>query len=239
MPNHNTNLNDKQILILKLAYKFRYLTTDTLSRRLQRTHFAAYNTLNILYDSGYLHRVYDKSFKLQNKSARYCLTTKAVQYLSNESHGLNKRVLSGRRYEQNKSAEFMDQQVAIFKAYLDLKDSTPDELVIFTATEMTTFRGFLRPLPNLFVQNKTSGHIYFIELTDGQHLFLVKKRIRKYIDHYQSDVWTGADYPQVVFVRALLSDRRRLKLYAENQMEDKYLDEDEISFKVVNKALFI
>lgn len=237
MTTHRTYLNKNQILILKLAYKFRYLTSTTLNRRLQRSHNAANNALNILHESGYLHKIYDKSFRLQNKSARYCLTTKALQFLSDESLGLSKRVLSSRRYEQNKTEDFMDFQVAIFTAYLDLKESTTDDLVIFTATEMATLRGFLRPVPSLFVQNKTSGRSYFIELTQGQHLFLVKKRIRKYIDHYQSDVWTGNTYPEIIIVRDSSSDRRRLKLYAENQMDEKYLDEGEISFKIVGKVI--
>ncbi len=121
MTTHRTYLNKNQILILKLAYKFRYLTSTTLNRRLQRSQNAANNALNILHETGYLHKIYDESFRLQNKSARYCLTTKALQFLSDESFGLNKRVLSSRRYEQNKTEEFIDLQVTIFTTYLDLK----------------------------------------------------------------------------------------------------------------------
>ncbi len=236
MTTHKIDLNQKQILTLKLAYKFRYLTTHTLSRRRNITQNSAQSALSILCSRGYLVRIYDSSYKLLGKPARYCLTPKAVAYLSNDEHGLSKNVLQSRRYEANKQQDFIDLQVDIFKTYLNIKEASKDELVILTASEMANVYGFIKPYPNLFVRNPTSGKQYFIELTDGQHLFLVKKRIRRYIDHIETEVWSEGSYPEVIFIRDSSSDRRRLKFYAENQMDERYLDTTEISFKIVSSS---
>lgn len=239
MTTHKIDLNQKQILTLKLAYKFRYLTTPTLSRRRNISQNSAQSALSILSSRGYLERIYDSSFKLHGKPARYCLTPKAVAYLSNDEHGLNKKVLQSRRYEASKKQDFVDLQVKIFQTYLNIKEVSKDELIILTASEMTNIHGFIKPYPSLFVRNPISGKQYFIELTDGQHLFLVKKRIRRYIDHFESEVWSEGSYPEVIIIRNSMSDRRRVKLYAENQMDEKYLDQNDLRIQTSNNEQLV
>lgn len=235
MTAHKSKLNDKQIHILKLTYKFRYLTTNNLARRLNITHNSAYSALTILNETGYLGKLYDKSYKFAGKSARYYLTPEAVKFLSDREHGLSKRVLLTRRREAEKSTEHIDLQVELFKLYLDIKDATSDNLVILTASEMAALKGFIRPYPGLYVQNRTTGKQYFIDLTDGQHLFLAKKRIRKYIDHYEADVWKGETYPEVVIVRSREGERKQLRWYVGQQMEDKYLEEKDMRIRAVSR----
>ncbi|HTE22138.1 MAG TPA: replication-relaxation family protein [Candidatus Limnocylindria bacterium] len=234
MTSHKSKLNDKQIHILKLTYKFRYLTTNNLARRLNITHNSAYSALTILNETGYLGKLYDKSYKFAGKSARYYLTPDAVKFLSGKEHGLSKKVLLTRRREAEKSTDFIDLQVELFKLYLDIKDTASDELVALTATEMGTLKGFIWPYPGLYVQNRTTGKQSFIELTDGQHLFLAKKRIRRYIQHYESDNWEGDKYPEVVIVRSRESERKQLDWYIKQQLEDKYLDESDIRIRAVS-----
>lgn len=63
--------------------------------------------------------------------------------------------------------------------------------------------------------------------------FLVKKRIRKYIEHYESDEWTWDTYPTVRIVRRLKGEREKLKAYVQEKMDDNYLDETDIVFEFV------
>lgn len=228
MAAHRLNLNENQIHILKLTYKFRYLTANNLSRRLGIARQSAHAALVTLERRGCLGKLYGKTYKLAGKSARYYLTLDAVKLLSDKKYGLNKNVLRTRRNEAGKGAEFVDLQVALFKMYLDIKESTSDDLVILTATEMAALGGFMRPYPGLYMQNRTSGKQYFIELTDGQHLFIAKKRARKYIDYYDSDAWDWGKYPEVVLIRSQTNERKQLNWYIGQKMEDAYLDEGDI-----------
>lgn len=232
-------LNDKQLLTLKLTYKFRYLTTDTLARRRDITHNSAYSALTILTQRGYLGRKHTKAYKLQNKSARYHLTLKAVKLLSQHEYGLNKKVLLTRRYEDKKSQAFIDLQVSIMEAYLDIKEvlEEPEKLIILTATEMAKLEdaGFIRPLPSLYIHYPKTGFQCFMDIIpDDQHLFLAKKRIRKYLEHCESGEWETNKYPNVYLVRRSASDRKRLKAYINEKMDDNYLDEDDINIQVIN-----
>lgn len=63
-------------------------------------------------------------------------------------------------------------------------------------------------------------------------MFLAKKRIRKYIDHYVAEKWEGK-YPEVIIVRSRESERKQLDWYIKQHLEEKYLDEDEIRIRVV------
>ncbi len=89
----------------------------------------------------------------------------------------------------------------------------------------------MKPLPSLYVNPRGQKH-YFVELTEGQHLFIVKKRIRKYIDHYESDDWEWGQYPDVHIIRKSKAECRKLQEYAEEKFDDAYLDEDDFTINV-------
>lgn len=225
-------LNEKQLNIINTVLRFRYVTTDNLSKQRNITHNSAYSALEILQADGYLGKLHDKTYRLQNKAARYFLTLQAIDYLRDTGQQITEKARNNRRREQNRSTDFVDQQVAIHAAYIDLRQRLGDKVKISVADDIQGVDGIIKPLPGLLVE-KSSGKSMFIDLADGQHLFLVKKRIRKYIDHYESDDWEWDNYPDVYIIRSSSQDRSQLKRYIEEQMDDNYLDEDDFSFRVV------
>ena len=238
---HEPKLNDKQLHILELAYIYRYLTTDNLSLFKQITHNSAYSALSILTKRGYLGRKHNKSYHLQNKSARYYLTPKAVKLLKTlaDERELDVDILDTRRYEDRKTSNFIDLQVAIMTAMMDIFFSVDDGLDISTATSMKGQEpdNYLRPYPSLEIYNKDTDYHCLIEiLPDDQHLFIAKKRIRKYIEHYDNHNWEWDKYPDIYLVRQSVSDRKRLEAYIAEKMEDAYLDEDDFRIYVVKQA---
>ena len=229
-------LTTKQTETLLIAYKFRFITTHNLAKHRNITHNSAYSALEILTDAGYLGRKHNKSYRLQNKPASYYLTPHAVSYLIKSDLNVDKDILKSRFREHAKSLEFIDQQVATHTAYLDITQKLGKSAEIKTGTEMAGIEGMIRPVPSLLVRPK-KGKSYFIELTDDQHLFLVKKRIRKYIDHYESDDWEGNEYPNVYIIRKSKVDQRKLKEYIEEKMDDAYLDSDDYSVIVSSSII--
>lgn len=241
-------LNDKQIHILLLTYKFRYLTTDTLAKLEDISHNSAYSALNILTERGYLGRKHNKSYRLQNKSARYYLTPKAVIYLQDPKFELDKEILATRRHEDKKSTSFIDHQVAIIDAFIDIKATTQYVIHrILTASDVPkdVRDEYPRPLPDLEIlyetdtdadtedsYNRTLVDIY----PDDQHLFIAKKRIRQYIQHYEDREWQWDEYPTVLIVRRSKAHVKNLNAYIVEKMEDMYLDEDDFVMKAVQKV---
>lgn len=227
-------LNNKQLSILTTVLRFRYVTTDNLAKTRNITHNSAYSALEILHNTGYLGKLHDKSYRLLNKSARYFITSQALAYLrSLDNEDINNYLLLNRRNEDQRSQDFIDQQVALHASYIEILEHFGTENV-FVASDIAGNEDVVKPLPGLYVTPKGARH-FFVELTDGQHLFLVKKRIRKYIANYDDGSWEWDEYPNIYFVRSNANDRSRLKKYIEEQMDNSYLDSDDFSFHIVSK----
>ncbi|MFI5240597.1 MAG: hypothetical protein ACHQUB_02725 [Candidatus Saccharimonadia bacterium] len=232
----NRQLNNNQTLNLNTVLTFRYVTTDNLAIYRNITHNSAYSALEILHIAGYLGKIYDKSYRLLNKSARYYLTQQGLDYVRGTATAqLDEAIYKSRKGDEKKTPDFIDQQVAIHSAYNELRASLGSNAKILTGLDTYGIEGIIKPLPGLLVQPKSGKH-FFVELADGQHLFLIRKRIRKYIQNYEDGDWEWDHYPIVYIVRSSASDRTRLRKYVEEQMDDNYLDADDFTFHVLDKA---
>ncbi len=226
-------LNNNQIQNLKTVLKFRYVTTDNLAHYQSITSNSAYSALEILSKAGYLEKIYEKSYRLLNKSARYFLTQQALIFLRSQADiQLNEAIWKSRKSDGKKTPDFIDLQVALHAAYNDLVDRFGDKIAIDTALELHGTEGVIKPLPGLLVRSNT-GKNFFVEVTDGQHLFFIRKRIRKYIENYESNEWEWDTYPDVYFIRSSASDRTRLRKFVDQQLEDNYLDDSDFTFRIV------
>ena len=229
-------LNNNQIQNLKTVLKFRYVTTDNLANYQSITTNSAYSALEILSKAGYLGKIYEKSYRLLNKSARYFLTQQALTYLRNEANvQLDETIWKSRKTDDKKTPDFIDLQVALHAAYNNLLAYFGAKIAIDTALEMHGTEGIIKPLPGLLV-TPSKGRHFFVEVADGQHLFFIRKRIRKYIENYESNEWEWDAYPDVYVIRSSASDRTRLRKFIEQQMEDNYLDDTDFTFHVIAKV---
>lgn len=227
-------LNNNQNQNLKTVLKFRYVTTDNLAHYHSITTNSAYSALEILSKAGYLEKIYEKSYRLLNKSARYFLTQQALTFLRSQADiQLDEAIWKSRKTDGKKTPDFIDLQVALHAAYNDLKGRLGNKIAIDTALELHGTEGIIKPLPGLLVTPKR-GKQFFVEIADNQHLFFIRKRIRKYIENYESNEWEWDTYPDVYFIRSSASDRTRLRKFVEQLMDDNYLDESDFTFHIVS-----
>ena len=227
-------LNTNQLQNLTTVLRFRYVTTDNLAKYQSITTNSAYSALEILYKAGYLGKIHEKSYRLLNKSARYFLTQKALTYLRDMAAiKLDNSIWNSRKNDDKKTPDFIDLQVAIHTAYNDARSRFGDKVTIDTAMELRGIEGIIRPLPGLLV-TPHKGKPFFLETADNQHLFFIRKRVRKYIENYDAGEWEWDAYPDVYFIRtSSASDRSRLRRFIEQQVEDSYLDETDFMFHVI------
>ncbi len=227
-------LNDKQLDVLITILRFRYVTADNLALYRNITHNSAYSALEILSKAGYIGKLHDKSYRLMNKSARYYLTKQGVDLLKTIVEPEQPEAIwKSRLRDATRSTDFIDQQVALHAAYNILHGQLGDSADIETTLELYGTEGIIKPIPGLLVTPKRGNH-YFVELTDNQHLFLIRKRIRKYIQNYDNHEWEWEEYPDVYIVRtSTANDRTRLRKYASQKMEEAYLDDEDFTFKVL------
>ena len=229
-------LNHNQIQNLKTVLKFRYITTDNLARYQSITTNSAYSALEILKKAGYLEKIYEKSYRLLNKSARYFLTQPALTFLRNQADiQIDDAIWKSRKTDGKKTSDFIDLQVAIHAAHNGLVARFGDKITIDTALELHGTEGIIKPLPGLLVTPER-GKRFFVEVADNQHLFFIRKRIRKYIENYEANEWEWELYPDVYIIRSSASDRTRLRKFIYALMEDAYLDDSDFTFHIIGSV---
>jgi hypothetical protein len=208
MPAKRYTLNTNQVNLLKLLYKFRFVTASYLASYKHISPVAAYKSLEVLLDQGYVGSHYDPSYKLLGKGARYYLAPKGLKYLR-YNFQLNQQVLHAMYKNKSVTEGFISHHIDVAAVYLHFTDNYPDTFHIFAKTELASFDGFPEPRPDLLL-NKIAGSgtkadDYFVELCHDTPPINARKRLSALLEHYNEGDWEEDSYPALCFV---LSDAR-------------------------------
>ena len=203
MDTRHKKLNDKQIHILKLLFKFRFLTAPLLARYKDLTKDSVNKSLKVLLEQEYIGRKYNKNYKLLGKAAEYFLAPKALRLLRDE-HGLDPVMLHSMYKNKSVSEAFINQSLAICELYLRLNTAYPVMFDIYTKTELASLDYVPSPAPSLLLERKHSSskdtNTYFLDIFDNIPFFVIKKRLQLYVDHLDSGDWEQPGYPTLLLV---------------------------------------
>lgn len=233
MSKHRINLNDNQIHILQLIYKFRFVTVPLLTEHRQVDRAATKRTLKILLDREYIGRRYDKSYKLQGRPASYYLTKKAIRLLRDD-YELNEGVLHTLYKNTVVGEPFVQQFLDIYTAYQNLHKLYPETFDVFTRAELADYDYFPEPSPNLYLKRRNaldnSPNEYMLDLFTNTHLFVIKKRIDVYIEHFESDGWEENIYPSILIVCSNTQTERSIQKYIEQALDNNFIEDNDVQF---------
>ncbi|GAC1390926.1 MAG: hypothetical protein NVSMB46_01770 [Candidatus Saccharimonadales bacterium] len=233
-PSTTKSLNTNQRQLLKLHYIFRFTTASLLSAYKNTTVSCIKRSLALLHSLGYVDRHYDSSYKLLHKPAQYYLTPKALRLLRDQDN-YNEAVLHSFYKNKSVSQEFIAHTLEVFRIYVAIRTTTHD-LRIYTKYEMNELQendDFPHMKPDLYVKSlrpTVNAHSYFIDVVINVPLFLIKKRIKSYVEHYESGEWTNERYPTVVLICGKVNLLPVLQTYIERLRDDHYLEDDELKF---------
>jgi len=223
-----------QLTILKIIYKFRFVTADLVSSYRSTHKNASYELLSILYKNGYIGRRYDSSYKLQGKGARYYLTSQSLKLLKQEE-GVNERVLHARYKDKHSTESFVSGALEAFKMALEIRSAYPDTFMIFSQYELANYSQFPRPLPALYLKRNEHSpdkpNEYFIEILGDSPFFVAKKLIGQYIEHYESGEWGEGTYPHIVLQTNNTGLRKRVDECVTSLIESGFIDEEVLSIQ--------
>lgn len=223
MSSRRNKLNAKQISLLKLIYKFRFVTADLIAVHKSMSRSAVNYALAILVDQEYLGRRYDNSYKIAGKSAAYYLTSKSIQFLK-ESFTLNNKVLMNMYKNKTVSDNFIDEKLLAMRTYLALRESYPDVFNIYTPQELGGFNDLPDPKPSLYLHrikpSESKPNDYVLDIISDSRLFIIKKRVQAYIEHCDSKVWGEDAYPTVLLVLGNSRAEYNVLKYTEPLLED-------------------
>ncbi|HET9174611.1 MAG TPA: replication-relaxation family protein [Candidatus Saccharimonadales bacterium] len=228
-------LTDNQINTLQIVFRFRFVTARNLADTQHIDRSTAFTTLEKLYRQGYLGKHYDSSYHLTHKHAKYYLTEQTINMLRTLSEsGIPTHIWKNRIRDKSRSNEFIEHQVALHAAYNAVHTKLAPNAAIQLAFERTDRDNIVTPPPDLII-TPNEGTPFFVDITDDQPLFLVKKRIRRYIRHFDDGEWDWVSYPTVNLVRTSSSvERTNLRTYIDARMDEAYLDESDITIHVIS-----
>ena len=215
---NDTKLTPKQIEILLLLYKFRFLHTYQLQHLLNHKKPNRIKIwLKDLTEKEYLKRDYKPNTMIK-KPAIYSLTINSRELLKTKKE-CDILVLNKIYREKNRSKTFIDHCVLIADIFLKLQEKTSERIHFATKNNLHGYEYFPYPLPDAYVAIKKPQKTqrYFLEVIDDNlPRFAIRGKIQRYIDYYQSDLWedhTEKPFPSIHIICPTLASKRYIERF--------------------------
>ena len=229
-PGYYKKLSSKQIELLLVLYRFRFVSTDLVAELLGKDRSTIYESFYNLEKQDYIQKFYEKSYNLLGRPAIYCLAAKGIRFLRDNTEIDEKRL---RNYYKNKSAdnELIDKYMYVFKVFLKLRRQFGDRFNIHTRADMNK-EAFPNPLPELWLERKqedSEGLDYVLDIFPALiPSWLLRRRVRQYQDFEDESEYESS---HVLCICGNESTEKRLfKLVYENY--------NEFNFYLTQKELF-
>jgi hypothetical protein len=189
-------LNQNQIDVLLLLYKFRFATSNLLTQKLKLQHRNSINSrLQILEEQEYIGRRYDKSYKMMNKPASYFMLPKGFAALRGMD-GISNNVLKNMYKDAQATDGFVERSLVIFGVYNKLESIFGQRFDMFSRSELTGMENMPEILPDGLIRLKTSEstraneRYFFLHYAEErQPLFAISNVITKQLEYGDSDDW--------------------------------------------------
>lgn len=240
-PKYRKRLNEEQIAVLQLLWRFRFASSEQLAKYQEKPNSkAVQKRLKILEDQELIAKRYDKSYKLQGKPAAYYLTPRGARALAaNKPRKADEPINIKRIYKDKEASEgFIEHCKNVLDVYLALKALHPAQgkFDCFTKTQLSyeKYDFMPSPLQDACIRIKTSnGKLYFFFdiFEDTQPFFVLIRRIKKYLDYAGSGEWSRYDedgeLPTILLVVQNKSVHKRLRKRLAYELRESY---EEVSF---------
>jgi len=216
-PKFRRRLNEQQLAILDLLFRFRFGTTDLVACSLgKKNGIFVHKSLGNLVDQGYMAKRYEPSYKLKGQHASYYLTPKALRLLRDgkRQEDITDKVIKNSYKDKTVTEGFISRCLVLFGVYNQLVNLYPD-LKLFTKQELGSFNYLPQPLPDAYIalKAKDTTKRFLLELIeDKTPSYIVDFRIRQLITYYQDQTWeiTKSPFPPILCICESGTLERRL-----------------------------
>lgn len=212
-------LYKNQELLLQILYKFRFGTNDQIASYRGLTRRSINKSMSVLQSKDLVVMKFDKTNKFRGEPAVYYLSTKGLAYLKSRLT-LHPKIIQANYKNYLVSDQFIQHNLAIFKTYLILKRYYNERYDIFTKAELAMFEQYPEQLPDLFLASKTGEKDYMLNIYLHEPFFVIKKRIKYYIEHRNEEWSDNQPYPSILLVCPDARNEAKVIKYTESQLED-------------------
>ena len=228
-PMNNKPLTKKQIIILLLLYKFRFLHTYQFQKLLNHTYPNRIKVwLKQLTTTEYIHRNYEPN-KFGNKQPAIYYLTKKARKIIKEQKKYNQTTLNKIYREQTRSQTFIDHCLLIADTYLSLQSQLKknQSLYFATQTDLEKHEYLPKRLIDAYIaitKSKTTKR-YFLEIIDDTlSKGKIIAKVQKYLKYAENNLWeenTETPFPSVL----IICPNEQIKKWLQRKINQKLEEE--------------
>lgn len=196
-------LTGQQQRVLKLLFKFRFITTQLLADVMGIRRQSIYEVIEFLVGKGLVIKVYEQSYRMDRKPAYY--------YLSKQGVTAVRKVMDVKEsvvhalYKNDKAPEdFINHSMQLAYCYVTIMKALPEGSEIFSKTEINRFKQFPKNRPDLYIRTPDDKEAIVV-LAHNKPPYIIRKRLDELITHSEDEGWPTGTYPTICFV---LKDER-------------------------------
>lgn len=190
-------LTKQQVRVLKLLFKFRFLTTPTLADIMKVQRPSAYEVLEQLVQKELLTKVYKSEYRIDRRPAFYYLNKTGVTSVR-KLLDVKEHVVHALYKNDEMTDEFVQHSIKLAQCYSAIIRHLPEGTDIFSKTEINRFGQFPKNRPDVYIRTP-DGREAIVVIVEGKPLYIIRKRLEEILNHSEDEGWDG-DYPTICFV---------------------------------------
>jgi|SRR5581483_8479446 len=219
-------LSSQQQRVLKLLFKFRFISAQLLAQVMGISRPGVYQALESLVEKELVTKVYKDEFRIDRKPAYYYLNKQGVT-LVRKLMNVKESVIHTLYKNDIATPEFIEHCLVTASCYAILARSLPADTELFTKSEINRFSEFPKNRPDLYIRT-ADGHEAIILIVDDRPLYIARKRLDEIITHSEDEGWEDGDYPHIGFILRSGNDKNSFLYTTRKKLEAMGMDKNEI-----------
>jgi len=218
-------LTAQQQRVLKLLFKFRFVSAQLLSLVMGIRRVSVYEVLEKLVSRGLVTKVYKNEYRIHGRPAYYYLNKTGVTAVR-KLMDVKESVVHALYKNEEATEEFIEHCLKLTLLYTSIMPSLPDNSDIFTKTEINRYKQFPKNRPDLYIRTP-DGQEAIVVLADNKPPYIIRKRLDEIITHSEDEGWDG-DYPRICFVFNDDNAKNSFLYTTRKKLESAGFDEEEL-----------
>ena len=219
-------LSGQQQRVLKLLFKFRFVSAWLLADVMGIRRASVYEVLEQLVVKELVIKVYEDVFRIDRKPAYYYLNKAGVTTVR-KLMDVKESAVHALYKNDEATDEFIDHCLVVTACYVSILRFLPEGSDIFTRAEINRFKQFPKNRPDLYIRTP-DGHEAVVVVIDDKPSYIIRKRLDEIITHSEDEGWPNDTYPHICFILKDTSTKNSLLYATHKRLESMGMDEDEL-----------
>jgi len=229
-------LTGQQQRVLKLLFKFRFVSAGLLSDVMGIRRVSVYEVLEQLVSKELVTKVYEPKFRIDRKPAYYYLNKSGVTAVR-KLMDVKESVVHALYKNDEMTDDFVAHSMKLIQCYTVIARYLPKDSAIFSKTEINRFKQFPKNRPDLYIRTP-DGREAIVVIADDKPQYIVRKRLDEIITHSEDESWEGDNYPHICFVLKDNAAKYSFLFTTNEKLESMGMDEGELPIVATSLSAF-